>query len=160
MRQGQSTPKRGATHDGFSLIEALFAVAILSFGMLAVAQLLFATISGPALARSKPTASVVAADKLRFLSDQFHANPAGADLTLGAHGPDVVSIQNPNGAGELNRFTVNWTVANVPDPRAWKTLQARLLTVTVTPVRTDGSANRQASLNKVLNMSAVVSARP
>jgi prepilin-type N-terminal cleavage/methylation domain-containing protein len=149
-------PSRG--NDGFSLVESLIALLIMSFGLLAVGQLMFASIGGPTLARSKTAAATVADDKLRLLAEHYRQNPAGADLTLGSHGPEFVAVQNPNG-GVLNRFSLNWTVANVPDPRAWRVLQARQLTVTVSPVREDGNANRQVSLNKVLSMTAIVSAR-
>jgi hypothetical protein len=149
---------RSARDEGFGLIESLIALLIMTFGLLAVGQLLFATIGGPTLARSKTAAATVAADKLRLLSEHYRQNTSGTDLTLGSHGPEFVAIQNPNG-GVLNRFSVSWVVENVPDPRAWKVLQARRLTVTVSPVLENGNDNRRVALNKVINMTAVVSPR-
>jgi len=45
----------------------------------------------------------------------------------------------------------------VPDPRPAKTLKARRVTVTVTPIGSDNAVNKKASLNKVVNLTTVLS---
>jgi Tfp pilus assembly protein PilV len=146
--------------QGYSLVEALISLFIMSFGLLAVAQMMLVALGGPTLARSKSSATAAAEDRLEFLAEAYRQNPDGADLTLGAHGPDIVEIRNPNNQSLLNRFRINWSVSQVPDPRAGKVLHAKIVTVIVTPVRADGGRNDRMQLNKVVNMSTTFSARP
>lgn len=159
MKERTQTAPQVKGSEGFSLVESLIALLIMSTGMLAIAQLMLVSFSGPTLARSKSAAAIVANDKLRFLAARYRVDPDDASLTLGAHGPEQVAIQNPSNGGTMNRFSVNYTVATVPDPRAWKVLQARMISLTVTPIGTDGNDNRKVMQNKVLNMTTIVSAR-
>jgi len=156
IRPGRQLAESG----GFGLIETLMSLIIMSFGMLAVGQLLFLALGGPALARAKSTATVAAQDKLEFLADAYRQNADAPDLTLGAHGPEVVEVRNPIEGNLLNRYNVSWIVNPVPDPRPWKVIHARCVTVTVTPVGTDGVRNDRAPWNKVVNMTSIFSARP
>lgn len=157
VKTGPALRRKGS--KGFSLIESMIALLVMSTGLLAIAQLMLVTFSGPTLARSKSTAAMVAGEKLRFLAARYRLNPADAALTLGTHGPEQVSIRNPNDGGTLNRFNVQWTVSNVPDPRTWRPFNGAILAVRVTPIRADGTDNRMARMNKVINMTTVVSAR-
>jgi Tfp pilus assembly protein PilV len=150
---------RIAESRGFGLTETLMALIIMSFGMLAIGQLLSVALGMPALARSKSTAAIAAQDRLQFLADAYRRDAESSELTLGNHGPQVVEVRNPNDGTLLNRYNVSWSVAMVPDPRAWKVLHARLVTVTVIPIRQDGVRNVKASLNKVISMSSIFSAR-
>lgn len=146
--------------QGFTLVESLMAIFVMSFGLLAVGQLLFVTLGSPALARSKGTAVEAAQNRLESLAVAYRQNPDGPDLTLGAHGPVVVELRNSNDNRLLNRFNVAWTVSTVPDPRAWKTLRAKRVSVTVTPITQDGRVHNRNSLNKVISMTTIFSARP
>ncbi len=145
--------------QGFSLVESLIALFILSLGLLAVAQMLLVSLSSPTLARSKSSAALVAQDKLEFLAAAYRQDPAHADLTLGNHGPDFVNVNNPNDARLLNRYAVNWNISQVPDPRAWKTLHAIIASVTVTPVDAGGNRNDQQLMNKVVSVTTTLSTR-
>lgn len=143
---------------GFTLIETLIAMTILTFGLLAAGQLLYVAAGSNSLSRSKSSGVTVAHDKLEFLADLYRQNPSHADLTLGAHGPEQVQVTNPNDGSVLNRYNVNWDVANVPDPRPGKVLNARQVRVTVTPIRTTGTTtNIKSNLNKVVNVTAIFS---
>lgn len=146
--------------EGFSLVEALMSLCIMCCGMLAVAQLLFVSIGSPALARSKAAATLAAQNKLEFLADAYRLNPEGADLTLGNHGPEFVTVRNPVDNKVLNRFRIVWAVAQVPDPRAWKTIHAKRVSVTASPVDNGGTAHDQSYLNKVITMTSIFSVRP
>ncbi len=150
---------RGAQADGFTLIEMLIALLILSFGLLSAGQLMYVAMSSASLARSKGNASMVAQDKLEFLADIFRRNRADANLTVGNHGPEQVQILNPNSGTALNRFQVVWNVSAVPDPRAGKVITARLVRVTVTPLGTGATINNRIGLNKTVSVSSIFSTR-
>lgn len=136
----------------------LIAVVILTFGLLAAGQLMFVAMSAESLARSKGTASVVAQDRLEALADLYRQNAAAAELTVGEHSPVQVQVLNTTNNHVLNRYNVAWNVAVVPDARG-KVLSARLVRVTVTPINTAGATNSRTSLNKIVNMTAIFSAR-
>ena len=144
---------------GFSLIETLIALIVLTFGLLAAGQLIFIAASSASLARSKGSAAVVAQDKIHALSDLYSRNPDNPDLTPGDHGPEHVQVVAPATNTVLNRFRISWSVAPVPDPRAGKAIKARLVTVTVTPADEHGALHYRPALNKTVTVSAVFSAR-
>jgi hypothetical protein len=144
---------------GFGLIEILMALLIMTFGLLAVSELIYLTAGAGSLARSKGTAAIAAQNKLEFLSDLYKRDPDSAELSAGAHGPEQTESLNPITGVALNRFEVTWSISNVPDPRPGKALHAKLVSIRVTPVRSGGAVNTKSSLNKVLNMSSIISGR-
>jgi prepilin-type N-terminal cleavage/methylation domain-containing protein len=144
---------------GFTLIEMLIALVIMTAGLLSAGQLMYVAMASASLARSKGTAATVASDKLEFLADVFRRNRLDASLTDGDHGPEHVQVTNPNTGTALNRFRVQWTVSTVPDPRAGKVLQAKLVRVTVTPVRGADTTNNRMGLNKVVSISSIFGPR-
>lgn len=149
-----------ANAEGFTLIETLMAMFVLTFGLLAVGQMMYITLASSSLARSKGSAAVVAQNKIEYLAELYRRNPNNADLTLGAHGPEQVDIRNTREGTIMNRFNVEWTVAQVTDPRAGKTLSSRQVTVTVTPIATTGTTtNIIKSQNKVISVNAILSPR-
>ncbi len=154
-RSYSSVPDSAA---GFTLVEMLISLIVLTFGLLAAGQMIFVAMSAQSLARSKGTASMVAQDRLESLADLYRQNPAAAELTVGAHGPIQVQVTNPTNARILNRYDVAWNVAVVPDARG-KVLSARAVHVTVTPINAAGAVNKKASLNKVINVTAIFSPR-
>jgi prepilin-type N-terminal cleavage/methylation domain-containing protein len=135
MKEYQSTlknlllprvPRRDSAEAGFTLMETLVALVILTFGLLAAGQMMFVAMGSNSLSRSKGSAVTVAQDRLEFLADLYRQNPANADLTLGTHtflassgqtGPVPVEIKNPNDNTTVNRFSVVWSVCLVPDSR-------------------------------------------
>ena len=165
MHSSAATPlddvrKKSRGQEGFTLVESLIALFILCFGLLAVGQLLFAAMAGPALARSKDSATRVAENKMEFLAGAYRQNPDGADLTLGDHGPETVTLLNPVDGRTLNRYEVRWTVSAVTDPRPGKVLKAKQVRVHVRPINNAGAANDVRSLNKVIYMTSIFSIRP
>jgi prepilin-type N-terminal cleavage/methylation domain-containing protein len=146
------------SEGGFTLIEMLIALLIMTFGLLAAGQLMLVAMGSASLARSKGSAAVVAQDRLEFLSDLYRQSASAADLTVGDHGPLQVNVQNTTDNSVLNRFRVAWNVSVVPDARG-KTLAARLVRVTVTPSDAAGAANNRVLLNKVVSVSSIFSPR-
>jgi prepilin-type N-terminal cleavage/methylation domain-containing protein len=144
---------------GFTLIEMLIALVIMTAGLLSAGQLMYVAMASASLARSKGAAATVASDKLEFLADVYRRDRLDASLTNGDHGPEVVQVTNPNTGTALNRFRVQWTVSTVPDPRAGKVLQAKLVRVTVTPVRGADTTNNRIGLNKVMSISSIFGPR-
>jgi prepilin-type N-terminal cleavage/methylation domain-containing protein len=152
MRNNSSIHSRG-----FSLVEALMAILILSIGFMFVGQMMVSSIGSSTLSRSKGTAGVAATNKLESLALKYRANPNDSNLTIGSHGPEQVEIINPHDNNKINRYNVGWTVGSVSDPRSGVTLQAVLVTVTVTPIGAETTANNKVGQNKVLNVSTIFS---
>ena len=144
---------------GFTLIEMLIALVIMTVGLLSAGQLMYVAMGSASLARSKGAAATVASDKLEFLADVYRRNRLDSSLTNGDHGPETVQVTNPNTGTALNRFRVQWTVSTVPDPRAGKVLQAKLVRVTVTPIRGADTTNNRIGLNKVISISSIFGPR-
>jgi Tfp pilus assembly protein PilV len=146
-----------AQSEGFSLVEALMAILILSVGFMFMGQVMVGSIGSTILARSKGTAGLAATDKLEALAQKYRANPGDADFTLGSHGPEQVEILNPNDSRKLNRYNVGWMVSPVSDPRSGVTLRAAQVTVTVTPIGSGIAANNKVGQNKVINVTTIFS---
>ena len=153
-----SSENRNA-QQGFTLLEALIAILILTFGLLAAGQLIYLAAGAASLARSKGSAAIAAQDKLEFLADLNRRNPGSADLTDGMHGPERVQVHNRAAPCILNQYDVTWTVSPVADPRPGKDSGARQVAVTVAPVDSGGNSRFAANLNKFVTVSTVFSRR-
>ena len=143
--------------NGFSLIETMCALAILSLGLLAVGPLMCVALKSDSLARSKSTAAIAAQNKIESLADLYQRNPSSEDLMLGNHGPSQTQVVNPGDGTILNRYGINWAISEIPDPRPDKKLDARLIRITVAPITQKGEENTQPALNKTLNVSTIIS---
>src|SRR5262245_35765722 len=142
---------------GFSLIETMIGMFILTFGLLVTGQLLFLAMSSSSLARSKGSATIVAQNQLETLADLYRQSAPSSDLTTGNHGPNQVAVTSYDGR-TVNRFNVAWTVADVVTNG--KTLKAKQVVVTATPIQSTGTTtNSQIGLNKVISLSSILSAR-
>jgi type IV pilus modification protein PilV len=97
------------TEAGFTLIEALLAIAIFSIGILAAASMNVATINGNATARFSNEAAVMAQDQLeRLIAMPFDAASPPAELAPGYISPEITA--------ENGRYRVQWQVSNLHDP--------------------------------------------
>ena len=157
MRRGKIQPPDN--EQGFSLIEIMMSTALTTIGLLAACQILLISMSSVTLARSQGTAVLSAMNKLESLSDAYSRDPSNGDVLAGNHGPEEISIVNPNDGVVLNRFQITWTVDGVSDPRPGKILDARRIRVTVTPALPGGAVNYQPPFNKILNVTTVLSPR-
>lgn len=151
-------PRVAKSEDGLTLVETLIAVFILSFGLLAAGQLMYAALGSASLARSKASAAIQAQNKLEYLADLYRQNSSASDLSAGSHGPQQAQFRNPVDGTTLNRYNVSWTVGTVPDPREGKVLSAKKVTVTITPIDAGNNINTRVFLNKVVSVTAIFSA--
>lgn len=141
---------------GFSLLEMMMASSLLVFGLLSAAQFIYSSLSAASLARSKQSAALVAESKLEWLTSLFQRNPESPELKSGEHGPELISIRNPNGNYPLNRFEVRWKMTPIADPRPGKMLRGKTVMVSVLPIGTNTERNLQAYLNKRVCMVSIV----
>jgi type II secretory pathway pseudopilin PulG len=145
--------------QGFSLVELLVTTFILTFGLLAAAQIVYAAINSASLARAKGNITIVAQDKLEFLADLYARNPGAAELADGEHGPDLVQIINPITNTVMDRFRINWQVSAVSDPRPIKILAAKQVVVVVMPINAANQDNYKAFHNKAAVVAGIFSQR-
>ncbi len=145
------------TTEGFTLVETLIALFVLTFGFLAVGQILFMAAGSASLARSKGSAITLAQGKLAMLADLYRRDSGAGELSDGLHGPERADLLNPSTNSILDRFNVSWTVGEVPDPRAGITLKAKQVLVFVTPVDSRYQPNLRPYLNKAVTVSTVLS---
>jgi prepilin-type N-terminal cleavage/methylation domain-containing protein len=138
------------TH-GFSLIEMMIALLLLTLGLLAAGQLIYSTVSTGSLARSKMTAAIAAQDEIERLSALYARNPLANDLTIGDHGPLRSDFSNPLEGTALNRYSILWNISEVPDPRPGKTINAKIARITIIP------QSGQTRFNKIINVTTVLS---
>lgn len=145
-----------SSQRGFTLLEVLIAATLVAFGILAVGQLLFTSAAAIDLARSREAAVLAAHNKLEYLCGLYLRDSAHPDLAAGEHGPHDVAFRDPNDGRILDMFQITWSVQSVPDPRPeWKT-GAVLLTVTSTPIRSDGTPMDRPYSGKTVVLPAVL----
>jgi prepilin-type N-terminal cleavage/methylation domain-containing protein len=147
------------TNHGFSLIELMIAVAVLTFGLLAVGQLFYVAASSSSLSGSKGSAAIAAQNMLESLADLYSRNPSAEDLAFGNHGPRQIQVNNPIDGTILNRYAISWTVDRVQDPRPGKAVDAKLVSATITPIQTTGAENNRPPFNKTLSVATIFSTK-
>ncbi len=160
MARNQAPARTGSDRPaaaGFTLVEALVALFILSFGLLAAGQLTCLAINSRTLARSKAAAAVVAQSKMESLAALYQSDPADAALQHGPHGPEAVTVADPGTGSCLNRFAVSWHAGPVADPRPGKELRALKVTVTVAPLGPGQEKNLKAWQNKEIRVTGIFS---
>lgn len=129
-----------SSQQGFSLIECMIALVILSITMLGVIQLFGISIRQSSFARYNTLAVVVAQDKLERLQTEYNyereSGTPAASLTDGPHGPETVTLQAPAGSGTGDReFLVSWEV-DVSGTGLAKTITASVAPVVVNEFET------------------------
>lgn len=113
--------RRQKKEKGFTLLEVIIAIAILTFGLLAVASMQTASIQGNSVANRLTEGTSWAQDKMEELLTLADTH---ADLSDGSHGPETAM-------SGVNRYTVNWSVIDDVNP-ADPLTSAKLIIVTVT----------------------------
>ena len=115
-------------NNGFTMIEALMAMAIFLIGFLAVSSMQISAVNGNTSARMRTSASILAGDIVEQLlrcpyessgcslirPDYVENDP----LALGAHpGPAVTNWfdDDPDEGGPDRAYQVRWVVANGPE---------------------------------------------
>jgi type IV pilus modification protein PilV len=117
---------------GFSLIEALIALFILSVGLLSVAQLMMVSLDRSEAAKYDTKAVQLAQAKVEELRLLFgrsvDSGQTPEDLSAGSHGPITVELENPDDRIQNQRsFQVSWDVQELDAGQ-------KTVVVTVTPV--------------------------
>jgi len=144
---------------GFALTEALIALAVLCFGLLAAGQLICLALNAATLSRAKGAAVVLAGSRLEALSDVFEHRPDAPELQPGSYGPEIVEVISPETGAILNRFALVWQIAPAVDPRTGTPGRAREVTLTARPVDPGGDGNIRSWQNKEVTVCGIFSHR-
>jgi prepilin-type N-terminal cleavage/methylation domain-containing protein len=116
---------------GFTLIEVLISLIILSIGILAVAGMQITSIRGTAFSNNLMQASVIAQERLEFLKS-LPLNDVSLDT--GDHNdPPDVGIFKKGYRADRNlspnyvqiTYTVSWVEKDVPHSLSYRTIKAR-----------------------------------
>jgi Tfp pilus assembly protein PilV len=142
---------------GFSFIELMMALIVLTFGLLAAGQLFYVAASSGSLANAKGSATIAAQNRIEYLSDLYRRDASADDLAPGDHGPLQTQIKNPVNGAILNRYAISWNVSRVSDPRPGKDIDARLVRVIITPIQAEGGMNSRPPFNKILSINTIFS---
>jgi type IV pilus assembly protein PilV len=110
--------KRRTREAGFTLLEIIIAISILTFGILAVASMQSAAIRGNQLGYRLTEGSTLAQDRLEFLLSKPYNDPL---LTIGNNKADP----DPGGTGLPTGYQLTYDVADVAG------INAKLITVRV-----------------------------
>ena len=117
---GERTKKIGG-EEGFTLLEVIAAISILTFGLLGVASMQTTSMRTNFTADRLTEGTIWAQDKL----EELMALPnTDSDLSDGSHGPQNVFSAN-------NTYTIAWDVVDNVDPGS-PVDYAKLITVRVT----------------------------
>lgn len=132
--------KTTTTENGFTLIEAMVAIFILTVGLLSLGQLMLVSLDKSEFAKYDTKAVHLAQAKLEELRTLFGAQVANgglplSDLAAGSHGPETVVLRSKSGSlqGTIS-FQVSWQVVDLSSGR-------KTISVTVAPVNANQLRN-------------------
>lgn len=144
-------PKRREGQRGFSIIEVMIAISILSVGILALASMQVSAMRGNSFAGGVTEGSTWAADQIEKLMNLPWNDPSLQDADLdGANGLDDIGFDN-NPATQADadfrenkgRFSIHWNVAN-------NVVTTNTRTVNVIVTWTDHGGQRSVSMQRVV----------
>jgi len=160
MKYSNPNTKYG-TAEGFSLVEVMIAVFILTVGLLAAAQVLTMATILETHARLKSTATLVAKNELDRLADLYRRNPESDELTIGEHqSNELMEIWNPITKNVLNRYKITWFVSGIPDARPGIGLNGCIISVRAIPMLTESAEGQNTFINKAIIHSAIIVSEP
>jgi prepilin-type N-terminal cleavage/methylation domain-containing protein len=133
--------------DGFSLIEVMIAIVILTVGLLSLAQMMVVATNANALAGRMTASSALAKQQLELLkAAPFYTNPTSPSIAasnpLLAEGGDLdanvngyFQLYNADGEavnpGDGSLFVVRWQIERLVDPKGIGSLPLAMLRITV-----------------------------
>ena len=136
--------------DGFTLIEALMALAILTIGILALYSLQTVVIKGNATAIGLTTASTWAADRVEQLLaldyDDVDLQDDGVDGAAGL-GNATDTTADGNAVSPDGKYTIFWNVADFMTPIPGAPTISYVKAIRVIVQRNDFGTNKQVVLN-------------
>ena len=124
-----STTKRASREDGFSLIEVLIAIVILTVGLLSLAQMMVLSTKANTLSGRMTSCSGIAKERLeRLKAVPFYADPVtrvrnpqllpGGDVNMTAAGfSQLYDADGLPSAGGNALFEVRWQIQDVVSPQ-------------------------------------------
>jgi len=117
MRSQSRTPHRNpeaASHEaGFTLIEALVAMVILSFGLIAVTNLMIVAASSNTVANQGTAAAAIASDQLEILKrTPFGTAPFDAG-TVGSVTSDAAGFTRDDAVPGVGTIHTRWLVTRI-----------------------------------------------
>lgn len=138
MNKMTRTTKRTSSEGGFTLIEVLIAIVILTVGLLSLAQMMVLSTNANTLSGRMTSCSAVAKERLeRLKAIPFYSNPAARTRNaLLLPGGDV-NVNDPNfsqfygsdglpvAAGNA-LFEVRWQIQDVATPHPMEMVQIRM----------------------------------
>ena len=110
---------------GFTLLEVIIAISILTFGLLSVASMQMAAIRGNYNASNITEATTVAQDRLEGLMGLTYGHSDLSDPGTGTDGGDGVATNHPD-PNPPPRYTISWDVES-DNP----VTNSKLITITV-----------------------------
>jgi len=129
-RNNTTKMRKGSKEKGFTLLEVIVAISILTIGILAVASMQAASIRGNSFASGVTEGTTWAGDQVERL------------MALPYDHNDLDQAQNPHQAIE-GRYTINWNVAD-------DTPITNAKTINVTVTWTDQGVQKSVSLQRVI----------
>ncbi len=125
-------PRNSRAQRGFTLLETLVAIVVLTIGLMSVAALMTQTLKSTTNSRSMSTASLLATEKLedlnRYASTDAAVAPGGSIAADAALFFDTVTVSNGSGTisenynGTIVTHLPNGAVTNAAPPAATDTL--------------------------------------
>jgi type IV pilus assembly protein PilV len=114
--------KKISGRSGFTLIEVMIAILILTVGMLAMALLQVTAIRGGSFANQMTQASIFGQDKIEELKNKSYTD---TDLSTGNHSDTVTS-------GNRVTYTRSWTVTENNPPNTTGSVSSKMKTINLT----------------------------
>jgi prepilin-type N-terminal cleavage/methylation domain-containing protein len=99
--------------EGFTLIEAIMATAILVVGLAAVSNLIFVAISSNTLGNRMTTASFLASQKMEQLRSIPFDDPAMVDSAANSLQVDQALFNEDNTVERVGNFHTRWNITTV-----------------------------------------------
>jgi type IV pilus assembly protein PilV len=124
MQRAENSRALRTRAEGFTLLEIMITLAILGFGLLAMAAMQITAMSGGRAGRHTTQAGVVARDQMETFQ-RVAWGSAQLAATAGWTAPVTVNNTPDGGAGAEQSYAVSWRVTNV-DPSWIKNVDVRV----------------------------------